>query len=365
MLKKKKIYKSYNNVIIGSGFSALILKKMMKNQSLIFSVLNSDNLKNENLIIRKNLNCNKFFSNYSSSIGSVNFIIKKGIFHDRLVNGGNSGVWGGHINTSSISSKIINLINKQKIVIQNLTFCKTGTESNNKNICQLQNSNGKIINSKDYLKNVQNYFIQNLIIKKKKIFLKAINLKNLKKEIFRVKKLFLCLGTVQFIDLLYRSKYIKENDIIEFSEFKHNYFVRFVKSNYLKNTNTVRYSFCRAIGHFLGIQSFNKILKFFCFIPIYIDQVFYKKKLNYKLILKGNKLIEKKTNNTLKNFGSSIHYCNMKINGEEASKYLKKLDKNIECFGMPFVNQKIPGPISNDIITDIDKKLNSMKLKKN
>ena len=132
MLKKKKIYKSYNNVIIGSGFSALILKKMMKNQSSIFSVLNSNNLKNENLIIRKNLNCNKFFSNYSPSIGSVNFIIKKGIFHDRLISGGNSGVWGGHINTSLISSKIINLINKQKIVIQNLTFCKTGTESNNK-----------------------------------------------------------------------------------------------------------------------------------------------------------------------------------------------------------------------------------------
>ena len=32
---------------------------------------------------------------------------------------------------------------------------------------------------------------------------------------FHVSKLFLCLGTVQFLDLLYRSNFIKENDIIE------------------------------------------------------------------------------------------------------------------------------------------------------
>ena len=47
----------------------------------------------------------------------------------------------------------------------------------------------------------------------------------------------------------------------------------------------------------------------------------------------------------------------MKINGVPINIFLSKINKNLIGFGMPFVDQNIPGPISNDILLDIKKKL--------
>ena len=47
----------------------------------------------------------------------------------------------------------------------------------------------------------------------------------------------------------------------------------------------------------------------------------------------------------------------MKINKVPINEFLSKINKNLIGFGMPFVNQKIPGPISNDILLDIEKKI--------
>ena len=149
---------------------------------------------------------------------------------------------------------------------------------------------------------------------------------------------------------------MKEDDEIEFTEFDHEFVFKLKNSKFTKNATTIRYSFSRAIGHFLGIQSFAKFLKLFNFIPICIDQIFYNTKSKRVLILKGNTFIEKKNNN-LRKFGNSIHYCNMKINGVSINKFLSKINKNLIGFGMPFVNQKTPGPISNDILLDIEKKI--------
>ena len=149
---------------------------------------------------------------------------------------------------------------------------------------------------------------------------------------------------------------MKEDDEIEFTEFDHEFVLKLKNSKYTKNATTIRYSFSRAIGHFLGIQSYAKFLKLFNFIPICVDQIFYNTKSKRVLILKGNTFIEKKNNN-LRKFGNSIHYCNMKINGVSINKFLSKINKNLIGFGMPFVNQKTPGPISNDILLDIEKKI--------
>ena len=51
----------------------------------------------------------------------------------------------------------------------------------------------------------------------------------------------------------------------------------------------------------------------------------------------------------------------MKINNTKISDYLKKINNNIFGFGMSFVSQSRPGPISNDIILDIFKKLEKNK----
>ena len=47
----------------------------------------------------------------------------------------------------------------------------------------------------------------------------------------------------------------------------------------------------------------------------------------------------------------------MRINKLNINNFLKKFDKNLIGVGMPFVNQKIPGPISNEILLDMIKKI--------
>ena len=45
-----------------------------------------------------------------------------------------------------------------------------------------------------------------------------------------VKNILLCVGSIQILDILFRSGYLKNNDIIEFSEFKHEFKFRFFNS---------------------------------------------------------------------------------------------------------------------------------------
>ena len=52
-----------------------------------------------------------------------------------------------------------------------------------------------------------------------------------------------------------------------------------------------------------------------------------------------------------------MHYCNMRINKLNINNFLKRIDKNFIGIGMPFINQKLPGPISNEIVLDMMKKL--------
>ena len=106
----------------------------------------------------------------------------------------------------------------------------------------------------------------------------------------------------------------------------------------------------------MGIQSFKAYLKLFNFIPVYVEQIFYNKKKNYNLFYKNHSLKEI-DNKNIKKFGDSIHYCNMKINGVTINKFFSKIHKNLLGFGMSFVDQKTPGPISNDIILSIKNKL--------
>ena len=344
-------------LIVGSGFSASILNKVLESKARVFSVKYLNNFNKGKFIRRKNLDCNKFLSKKSLSLGSTKFNLNRSKFHDRLIIGGNSNIWGGHINFKALSKRLLGLIKKNRILIQKLSYSITGTISSSKNIAQLQNSSGEIFKSEDLLDNIENAFIIKLQFINKKIFVEVLFLDILKKKKIEVKKLFLCLGTIQLIDLLYRSKLLNENDEIELTEFDHKFALRLKNSKFIKNATTIRYSLNRAIGHFLGLQLFSKFLKFFNFVPLCIDQIFYYTKSKVVLILKGNIFYEKNNTNLTK-FGQSIHYCNMKINGVSINKFLSKINKNILGLGMPFVDQKIPGPISNDILVDIEKKIN-------
>ena len=156
---------------------------------------------------------------------------------------------------------------------------------------------------------------------------------------------------------------MKEGDVIEFSEFKYSLKFKFFNSELSNKEVIIRYHFSRALGHLLGIQSYTKYLKFFKFVPFYVDQNFYKEKKVYKLSIKNNIVKEKNSQNFLKlKFGESIHYCNMKINGVDINSYLSKIHKNIKGIGTSFIDQQTPGPISNDIILNILKKIQTKKI---
>ena len=111
----------------------------------------------------------------------------------------------------------------------------------------------------------------------------------------------------------------------------------------------------------LGIQSFFKPFKIFNFIPFFIDKNFYYKKINNKIKIINNNIVEQKINSDSSfKFGDSIHYCNLRINKIDINKFLSNINKNIHGMGMAFLNQKKPGPISNEIIMDINKKINKV-----
>lgn len=349
------------NCIVGSGFSAAITYLLLNKKSDVFSVVSEKKLKKIGLNKRDNLVSNKLFSKKVFSMGTINYQLKKGIFHDTNTLGGNTNIWGGHVDLKKISKKLIKYLEENGLFFKDLSYQETGTNSNLESIVQIQDKNQNIFSSKLVFNKINDFFLYSFLIKKKKIILNLINLKTLKTKKIKVKKLFLCLGTIQLIELLKRSNYLKDKDVITLTEFDHELKVKFKKNVISKKENTsIKYKFSRAIGHYLGIQSFKKFLKLLNFIPIYIEQIFYNKKKIYQFFL-INQTLKEINNYNFKKFGDSIHYCGMKINNTKISDYLKKINNNIFGFGMSFVSQSRPGPISNDIILDIFKKLEKNK----
>jgi hypothetical protein len=107
--------------------------------------------------------------------------------------------------------------------------------------------------------------------------------------------------------------------------------------------------------HKFGLRKTNFLLNILNFIPFYLDQIFYFKKRIIRMRLNNDTIIF--SNNFENNVGSSVHYSNMKINNLSINAFLKKISLNILGIGMPFVKQKLPGPISNDIFLDAINKL--------
>lgn len=345
-----------NNIIIGAGFSAGIVKALFNKKIKTIGCLDHSFFLSKFYLRRKLLECNKLFALKSYSYGTIKFNTKKIKLHDRLIINGNSDIWGGHINLKSVSTAILKLFKKYNIFAEKLCFNKTGTISNDNNIFQLQSKNGEIVKAKQFFSKVYNGYLDKFIVKNNEIFIYIKKNNSFYK--IKVKKLFLCIGTVQLIDLLYRSKYIFDNDTIKLSEFYCKYKYSFFRSIKKTNNTIIKYRFSRAVGHFLGTSSFAKFLKILNFVPLYIEQIFYKKKINIAMKINNGVITNKYAKKKLKLFfGNSIHYSNMTINEININKFLSKISNRIIGVGMPFVNQKIPGPIINEIINDAEKKL--------
>jgi hypothetical protein len=147
------------------------------------------------------------------------------------------------------------------------------------------------------------------------------------------------------------SNFLKEKDVLTLSEFE-NKFKLSLGTN-LKNTANkiiIKYSFGSAVKHFFGLNA--NYFKFLNFTKICIDQIFFSNKKKLFLKIFKHNLIQ--INKSKKNFGKSIHYCDLYVNKISINKFLKNLSNNIYGISMPFVKQEKPGPISNDIINKIN-----------
>ena len=344
--------KNYDYIFIGTGFSSLIFNILSNNKSKIFITSENIDLK-KNFFRRKELEHKKLFSNKFNSYGNIkitDFINQK--FHDNLSHGGNSNLWGGIIQTSELIKKVLHL--NKNIILQSLDHEVTGSSTNFENVYQLQNLNNEILNSKEFIKNpIFGHVIK--LKKRNKIF--DVFYINKKQKVIKIsgKKVFFGVGFVQFLEILINSKFISKNYKISLEEYPMRYNVNIKKKINDKKNFIIKYSLPGVIKHGLGLQK-KMVLKFLNFLPLFIDQKFiaYKKKIEFKLCLEKNflKIIDPQKNF---NFGKSIHYCNLKIGGSSAQKFLKKISPNLFGVSMPFVNQSKPGPISSNIVKNIIK----------
>jgi len=340
-------------IIIGSGFSALVAYLKFKKYNPI--VISSSNYPyiDTNFKQRKNLNINKFFATKSNSQGNIIYELNNNTqIHDRLSLGGNTNLWGGFINTQNLPVNFLEIANKNHINFIKLNIKENGYSSNQKQIKQLRDYKNNILNSSLFFENLIEGFVYSLQVNNNKIKVNFFKFKKQKFETFYANKIFLAISFPQIIDLFFRSNFIYKDIFITLSEYGHRYKKTlrkdFKKYNSKKNI-VIKYDLIRTFKHFFGFQKSVDNIKLK--IPIFVDQIFSfeKRLLELKLNFDSKKIIETSGN---KFFGDSIHYCNLKINDNNIDNYVKEISNNIIGISVPFVNQKNPGPISNDIINN-------------
>ena len=81
-----------------------------------------------------------------------------------------------------------------------------------------------------------------------------------------------------------------------------------------------------------------------------LTKVFNKKRVSLNFTLKNGIIHPAQT---VKNFGSSVHYCDLQLDGIGVNDALAKKNTGLHIVGMAGTNQMEPGPISNDIIQHI------------
>ena len=358
-------------IIIGGGFSALIAKILLGSQP--FQLISKINASSKSIegkghanSRRKSLEINKLLRANGVSEGALSINLMHSRLHDRLLHGGNSKIWGGFCNIEFLPTNLLGLLKDSGIFFEPLSFKRTGSISNNSAIGQLLDVNGQIIDAADYLSPqlipglLDQYISKVHIINSSTIDLFG----NTSKFKVSAHKVILAIGPIHLLDLLYRSGWINDGDIISLSEYEHHFATKFLldPTKFKSSDATIRYSLSRAIAHAIGYQKNQKYFNLVNISRIYIDQVFKSNSLELFLKLEDGCLNEMHitSDSATKmptNFGNSIHYCNLKINGISINDFLKLISPNIIGIGMAFIRQTKPGPISSDILLDAKNKL--------
>lgn len=340
--------------IVGGGFSASVAKLVITNPC---NIITPKYLKHMDIPRRKSLEINKIFSANSRSFGTLKFNLKNINLHDRFSLGGNSKIWGGFVNLAYLPKIFIRKLQESRVIIKPLTFDGTGSISNIPGLAQLQDFSGGIYDASFLLHGSEDAYLDSFFVDGHRIGLN-LNSLGVVKTVF-TEKLILCLGTVQLLDLLYRSGFLSDVKSVELTEFSYKLKLKLTMTSkqFSENCTVIRFHLMRALCHLLGIQKNLSFFSLFKLCPFYIDQHF--SHPIKKCVLEFNNGVFSNiiSNQKYSKFGKSIHYCNMQINSEGVNDFIAKISPNIIGLGMSFVNQAEPGPISNDIINDALSKL--------
>jgi hypothetical protein len=333
--------------IIGAGFTSFILYERLKKYNPYVISPNKFFLKDNYFLRNKDFEINKLFADKAFSFNNQIFELDNIRLHDRLIFGGNSNIWGGFCDISHFNKKILEFFKKRKIYLNNIDFNSNGCASNVSSIKQFNDVNGNIWRVRKNITNFIDGFVTHFQENGRIIKLKILQ-RDLNNKLFLVtknfNKVFIAVSIPQLISLLKNSNIIKNDDIISFSEFKYDYSLRFLFNYNEKKIVRIYYNFFGIIKHFFSL----KLKFFFNFIPIYLVQNFYHKRNIAKIKnIKDNIFKEIYSQ---KKFGNSIHISDVKINNLKLSKIL---NKNVQIFGPAGFKQSKPGPITNDIVSDI------------
>ncbi len=294
-----------NHSILGAGLSALIKDLNTKN-----AVIFSDNNK---------------------------FTRKSERFYEFSGIGGNTNLWGGYIDIARFKSLLknkffSNFVKKTRIFrLQEFNnFKKNKTyylcEYNNNNIFRVKKKyfTNKFINEKINKIKINKNFIE--IFGKKK---------------YKTKTLSLCIGNLGLIELLWNSKFIKDDDIISFQDGECSYSLKFF-------LNHKKYYYIpMKIGEIIQKLIFKKIVKYEKFLK---DAFFFQKFSNNCKIYKFKTREIKKFKSKNLRFFLSNHQTNMKINSINIETFIKNLSKKINIYNSGAIQKYKAGPISQDII---------------
>jgi len=348
--------------IIGGGFSALIAKLLIGDRPhQIISAITAPTPDEHQHFRRPEFELNKLLSSGRAlSLGTLQSQLSKGLLHDRLVHGGNSQIWGGFCNAGLLKPEIISLLNDHHIHLEPLSFARTGSISNQAGLSQLTEPGCQILNAAHLLgPNIEDAYVTKLTAASADRI--EIELGNNAKPIFS-EKVILAVGTLQLIDLLYRSGLIRDGDQLSLTEFEHNLrIMSTLKPGHLPQEDCViRYQLPRALYHALGVQQIPNWLNRMA-LPVYIDQTFHShsQELDFQIV-RGVLQEIPSPQGRQHAFGGSIHYCNLRINGVDINILLNTFYPHLIVLGMPALCQKQPGPISNDIMNDAAIKISSI-----
>jgi len=306
------------------------------------------------LVRRPEMEVNKLFSSRAQSFGTSHYRLTRALLHDRNSIGGNSEIWGGFFDAAKIrqSTKLA----EAGIQLVPLSFGTTGSESNINSLVQLQERSGHIFNAANHLHVGANQSLESIDCKSGRIVLKCASLDQREStEVTVDGKVFVCTGVVQTMDLLMRSEYIKSGDVLTLDEFDYQLIIgRAGLSQIERDACVISYTPGRAAAHLLGYQRANSLS---LQKPFEIHQVFHAHTQTLRLVVDGHALVgapNPRIDRKLDTFGKSIHYCNLRINGERLADLAARLSPNLHFVSMASVTQSKPGPISSDIFAYLE-----------